>query len=293
MTLRHLRIFVTVYREMSITKAARKLYMAQPSVSLAIRELEEHYQVKLFNRINRRIFATEKGTQLYEYACQMIELTAETEQMMRSQGEPVRLHIGSSVTIGNTILPGVVKKFQDRYASCEIQVTIQNSRNIVQAVVKNEQDIGIVEDKTGSSQLAELPFCRDEFCFVCGMQHPLAGRPEVSLEEICGYPFFMREPGSASREVMDSFARIQQIKYRILWESTSNQAILRALKILDGISVLPRRILAGETEKGSLISLPLYPEEFNRQLSIIYHKRKGMPSALKSLIEILMDEREE
>ena len=153
MTLRHLRIFAAVYREMSITKAAEKLYMTQPSVSLAVREMEEHYQVRLFNRINRRIFPTEKGTALYGYARQILELMEETEGVMRTSAAPLKLHIGSSITIGNTILPQVIRKFQEKYRECEVQVTVQNSRNIVQAVVKNEQDIGLVEDKTGSSQL--------------------------------------------------------------------------------------------------------------------------------------------
>ena len=195
MTLRHFRIFVAVYREMSITKAAEKLYMAQPSVSLAVRELEEHYQARLFNRINRRIFPTEKGTALYGYARQIIELAEETEGVMRTSSAPSKLHIGSSITIGNTVLPQVIKKFQEKYRECEVQVTIQNSRNIVQAVVKNEQDIGLVEDKAGSSQLEEVPFCSDEFSFVCGEKHPLTAKQKVTLEEIAEYPFFYERGG--------------------------------------------------------------------------------------------------
>lgn len=290
MTLRHLEIFVAVYREMSITKAAEKLYIAQPSVSLAVRELEEHYQVQLFNRINRRIFPTEKGTALYEYAKQITELTEETERIMRVPQAPVKLHIGSSITIGNTILPQVVKKFQKKYVDCEIQVTIQNSRNIVQAVVRNEQDIGLVEDKAGSTQLEEMPFCCDDFSFVCGRNHPLAMKKEMTLEELAEYPFFMREPGSASREVFDSFMKIRQIKHCILWESTSNQALIHGLKTLDGISVLSKRIVKEEIKKGAVIPLPVRPKEFNRQFSLIYHKRKKMPEALKYLIEILMEQ---
>lgn len=254
MTLRHFRIFVAAYREMSITKAAEKLYMAQPSVSLAVRELEEHYQARLFNRINRRIFPTEKGTALYGYARQIIELEEETEGVMRTSSAPSKLHIGSSITIGNTILPQVIKKFQEKYRECEVQVTIQNSRNIVQAVVKNEQDIGLVEDKAGSSQLEEVPFCSDEFSFVCGENHPLTAKQKVTLEEIAEYPFFMREAGSASREAFDNFMKIRQIKYRILWESMSNQALIHGIKNLDGISVLPKRILREEIKKGRLSS---------------------------------------
>ncbi|MDO5135235.1 MAG: LysR family transcriptional regulator [Eubacteriales bacterium] len=290
MTLRHLYVFTTVYQEMSITRAAQKLYISQPGVSLAIRELEEYYQVSLFHRINRKIFPTEKGELLYQYASQITELSRETEQMMRHPEIPLHFHIGASVTIGTTILPQAVKRFQDRYENCEVQVTIQNSRSIEQSVVKNEQDIGLVEDQIKNSQLVEIPFCQDPFHFICSSSHPLAKQREVSLEEICAYPFFSREIGSASREVQDSFLKLRQMNYRIMWESSSNQAVIRGLKMLDGIAVFPERLVERELREGELVILPCQPEEFDRQFSLIYHKRKNMSPVFQSFIDILVEE---
>ena len=86
MTLRHLYIFTAVYQEMSITKAAERLHLAQPRVSQAVKELEEEYGVQLFERLNRRLFVTDKGERLYDYAIHLLELSQEMEEDLRSSG---------------------------------------------------------------------------------------------------------------------------------------------------------------------------------------------------------------
>ena len=86
MTLRHLYIFIAVYQEMSITKAAERLHLAQPRVSQAVKELEEEYGVRLFERLNRKLFVTEKGERLYDYAVHLLELSQEMEEDLLSSG---------------------------------------------------------------------------------------------------------------------------------------------------------------------------------------------------------------
>lgn len=289
MTLRHMKIFQVVYTEMSITRAAQKLHLSQPGVSQAIRELEEYYQTPLFHRINRKISATEKGSQLYEYVKQINELMEETETAMKSPKAPSELHIGSSITIANIILPEAVRRLREEYENCEIRVTVRNSRQITREVIKNELDLGLVEDEIESGQLEEIPFGRDTFCFVCGSAHPLAGRKQVTAEEICAYPFLMRERGGASRDIMDSFARVKQLKYQVLWDSISNQAIIQALQRLEGISVLPLRLVEEEARAGRLSVLPYCPREFGRSFSLIYHRKKHISRPMESLITYLQN----
>lgn len=285
MTLRHFEIYVTVYNEMSITKAARKLYVTQPSVSFAIKEMEEFYNVKLFNRINRRIFATEKGECLYEYARKILQMADKTKQIICEQEGPTKIHIGSSVTIGNTLLPVIIKKIQNRYMNSEIKLTVQNSNDIVKAVLKNELDMGFVEDKIESSQLEEVSFYRDCFAFVCRSRHPLS-EENMDINDVCTYPFFLREYGSGSRDVFENIKHSFQRPYSIMCESISNQSIIQLLKVTDGISVLPLSVVKKEVEDGTLICLPVYPKEFERQFSFIYHKG-NIHSAIKSVESIL------
>lgn len=284
MTLRHLKIFVTVYQEMNITRASELLHLAQPSVSTAIKELEDHYGISLFDRINRRIHATEKGTEFYSYANDIIQRFEEMESSIPGMAQTEKLHVGSSITIGNYIIPDLLKEFRKKHRSCEVKVTIQNSQNIMQAVLKNELDLGLVEDQVVNEHLCQRVFMKDQLCFACGREHPLAEKEQITLEMICGYPFFMRERGSAGREITDHMIRSKGIKYHISWESVSNQALLRAIEAEPGITVLSEKILQSAVAAGRIAVLPLHPEEFDRCFRLIFHKKKHITDVLNDFI---------
>ncbi|MCD7737385.1 MAG: LysR family transcriptional regulator [Lachnospiraceae bacterium] len=286
MTLRNLEIFVTVYREMSITKAARKLHLAQPGVSLAIKEMEEEYRVRLFDRINRRLSATEKGDQMYAYATHILEMEEEMENAMTAPDVPVNLRLGASITIGTFLVPRIVKCFRERYPTSRLQVTIQNSQQVIRAVIRNEQDLGVVEDRADSDQLRELPFMKDELCFLCGADHPLASRESVTLEEICCFPLYLREKGSASREITENLLRTCAAKGEILWESVSNEALAGAIKENPGITVLSARLVEKELKEGSIQILPLHPDAFMRSFSLIHHRKKYLTEPMQFLMDL-------
>lgn len=127
MTLRHFRIFVAVCKQGGITKAAESLYLAQPAVSLAVRELEEHYDVRLFDRIGRRLYLTEAGKEFLAYAERILALCDDLEKGARQWDEQSPLHIGSSMTIGTKLLPGLVRRFRQQYPAAKVTVEIKNS----------------------------------------------------------------------------------------------------------------------------------------------------------------------
>lgn len=287
MTLRHLRIFAAVYQEMSITKASKKLHLAQPSVSLAIKELEDAYHIQLFDRINRRLFITERGEAFYTYTSHILDLFEEMENSMIAPDIPLGISLGSSITIGNYLVPRTIAAFREKYPGCEVAVRIQNSQQIVQAVLKNELDLGLVEDKVKNDQLEAVPFMRDRLYFICGKDHPLAGKKMLTLETICGYPLFLREPGSAGREITDGLLKAHQIKAKVSWESVSNQALIRAVEVNQGISVMSEKLIGDEVKSGRIVILPLYPKAFERSFALIYHKKKYLTGALEELIKMV------
>jgi DNA-binding transcriptional LysR family regulator len=286
MSIRHLRIFLAVYQEMNITKAAAKLHLAQPSVSLAIKELEENYHIQLFDRINRRLFITQKGEAFYEYAFHIVSLFDEMENRMVSQDIPLGINLGSSITIGNYVVPQILQKFHKMYPSCQVHVQVQNSKQIVQGVIKNELDLGVVEDQVLNNHLIAVPFMQDRLYFLCSSKHPLAKKKCIGLEEICEYPFLMREPGSAAREITDGLLKSRQLKPYILWESVSNQAILQALKSNNGIAIMSGKLAEEEVNKGNIVMLPCNPDVFQRDFTLIYYKKKYRTLALEKLVQL-------
>ena len=115
MTLRHLKFSQPFTRHSSITRAAEALHLAQPSVSLAVKELENYYGIRLFERLGRRITPTEGGTAFYGYAIHIVSLFAEMETRMRNWDAFAALRVGTSITIGVSLLPGLIQAYQNGY----------------------------------------------------------------------------------------------------------------------------------------------------------------------------------
>ena len=127
MTLRHIRIFVTVYQQNSVTKAAHELHLAQPSVSLAIRELEGYYGSHLFERIGRHIAPTESGDAFYRYALHIISLFDDMEKKMRNWDTFGTLRVGASITIGTHILPTLIRAYEEVSPDFTIEALVNKS----------------------------------------------------------------------------------------------------------------------------------------------------------------------
>ena len=126
MSIRHFRIFIAVAEEENITKAAKKLYLTQPTVSIAIKEIEEHYGARFFERINQRLHITEEGKRFLDYAKHFIAMYDEMEIAFKNTDFTGRLRIGASVNIGTYYMPRLIREFQDRYPGIKVQVKKYN-----------------------------------------------------------------------------------------------------------------------------------------------------------------------
>ena len=127
MTLRHMKILVAVCAENSITKAAERLHIAQPAVSIAVKELEEYYGVKLFDRISRRLYLTDTGRTFLEYAAHIVALFDDMERSIRQWELSGKLRIGASITIGTHLMPRYVNAFYRNHPQSSIDVFIGSS----------------------------------------------------------------------------------------------------------------------------------------------------------------------
>lgn len=286
MTLRHLKIFVAVCEAQSVTKAAQSLHLAQPSVSLAITELEGYYGVVLFDRISRKLLITELGKQFLEYATHIVTLFDRMETEIRNWDTAGILRIGSSITIGNHLIPGYVKTFTATHPQIKVQVTIDNSRNIEDRILTNEVDFALIEGIVHSPQIESQKFMEDELVLICGKVHPLYEKDEVEVQDLAGYDFILREKGSGGRELFDSTMLVHQIEIEPLWESVSNQAIIRAVTQGLGIAVLPRSLLEKELLDGSLRKVAIKEVAFKRDCFVIFHRNKYLTESAKAFIEI-------
>ncbi len=191
MTLRHMKIYVSVFRLSSMTKAAEELHLAQPSVSLAVRELEDYYGVRLFERIGRHIYPTEAGKEFYSYAVHIVSLFEEMEKKIRNWDTLGILRIGSSITIGTRILPSLIARCQTAFPDLRVEAVVSNSTEIEKKILNNAIDIGLIETQTGQKELCSVPFMQDCLCAILPPGHPLAGQKDALSFSACPLPLFL------------------------------------------------------------------------------------------------------
>ena len=188
MTLRHLNVFLCVCDEGNMTVAAEKLHIAQPSVSQTIAELEKYYQVKLFERLGRKLYITIAVQKLITYARHIINLNKEADDVMREINHHGVIRIGASITVGTCILNDIIGQFIKNNPQVKIISTVNNTKIIEEMLLVDQLDVGIVEGKIHSSGILHAPFMADELVLVSSVSHTLdkTGKVKKSAMHLLG-----------------------------------------------------------------------------------------------------------
>lgn len=289
MTLRHIRIFTAVCKYGSITAAAEKLYLAQPTVSLAIKELERGYGVRLFDRIGKKLYLTEPGKQFLNYAEHLCSLYDEMERKIRNRDSSDTFRVGASITIGICLLPKYAAEFRRTHPGIKIQAVIDDSRRIEKKVMENSVDFALIEGIVHNRQISSREFLRDRLVLICGKDQDAAGKGSLKPEDLPKYSWILREKGSGTREYFDSILTVNNICIRPEWESVSTQAILEAVHAGLGLSVLPYRLAKRDLDAGRVVEIPVSGISFSRPYYIIYHQNKFLTQSAREFIDLILD----
>ncbi len=286
MTLRHLKIFIKVADLGSMTAASEALFIAQPTVSQAISELEDHYGVKLFDRLSRRLYITEVGRRLLSYARHIIALFDEMEQAMRNPDNSGVLKIGASVTVGTYLLPKLVNSFSGLYPALQIRAFTKNTKDIESLIISNTIDFGVVEGIVHTPDIVSTPFMDDELVLVCGRGHPLYNSRAVTPDELSELQFIVREQGSGTRELFESIMAANDIKWQLAWESNVSDGLKSAAISGLGVAVISKLLIEAEVNTGDLSIIKVIGIDFKRKFSIIHHKNKYLTQAMKAFFDL-------
>ena len=287
MTIRHLRVFVAVCECGGVTKAAQALHTAQPSISYAIAEMEKHYNVSLFERINQRLILTEVGKELLIKAKEILAGFDDFEELAQSGSHSVTLRIGSSLTLGKTVLPEYLNRLKNALPNISPIVSINKTADIEKELELGNLDFGMVEGDVLSPHLRAIPFGGDSIVAVCAKDQQIPC--ELSLEELIKYPLLLREVGSASRNLFDQALSLNHLSAKPVLESVSNECIIASVEARLGISVLPESLVIPSIKDGKLKVLTVKDTDFRRNHSLLIHKNKKL-SPLQSKALSLCEE---
>lgn len=252
MTIRHLRIFIEVVDSGTMSTAASRLFISQPTVSQAIRELEEHYGILLFERLNKKLFITEKGKRLLSYARNVVKQFDDMEEMMLQENYIEKIRIGVTITVGSCILGEVIKNFKKINPHIEIYSYVSNTRDIEEKLLKSELDIGIVEGKVKSPDLISIPEVDDFLVLVCSTDHPFAKKKVVKIEDLENQKFAMREQGSGTRELFERYMLDKGIPIKIAFEGNSSSSIKKTVIENNLLAVISVRLVEEEIKAGKI-----------------------------------------
>ena len=286
MTIRHLKIFLAVADCGTMSQAAKQLYITQPSVSQAIRELEERYQVLLFERLSKKLYITEAGKTFYSYAKQVVfQFDQMEEHMLNNRKE--RLRVGATVTVGSRVLPEIVREFRMENPQIDIYCYGGNTQTVEEQLLSMELDVGIIEGKVQRPDLIAIPMIDDYLVLVCGMEHPFMDREKLYPDDLRGQEFVMRERGSGTRALFEQYLLRHGIRIKVVFEENSPAAILQTVKINQCLAVLSVSLIEEELRRGTLKAFAQEEQEWNRKFSFVYHKDKFLTSGIRKLKEIV------
>lgn len=284
MTTRHLLIFQKVCETGSITRAAEQLFMTQPAVSHAIRELETELDLVLFDRISRKIFLTEAGKLFLRKVNRILDLYEDLSSGISHLKKQALLRIGSSITIANLWLPAIVQAFQAHPHATPHRATIDRASVIQDLLLKNELDLALIEGAISDEQLTCIPFSSYPLLVVCAPAHPFAQKKALSLKELAMEPLLLREPGSAIRNTLDSIFLLHGLSAEPLWTSSNSQVLIQGVKQNLGLTVLPDVLIRRELSEGSLTALTLTDATLRNENHIVYHRDKYLTDAIKAFL---------
>lgn len=288
MTLRHFQIFKTVCNEESITLAAEKMNMTQPAVSIAIKELESFYKVKLFERMNRRIFITEAGHCLLQYADTVLSQFEESISVIRDAAKFNKCCFGANVTIGETRLALLVKKITAAFPDYRIKAIVKNSREIEQMLLRNDIDFAVVDSVSTSANLKITRLFKRKMVAVCNPSY--TDKNEMTLKELSQERLLLREEGSCTRTCSDAVFEAKSLPVTPFIESVSTFSLTQCAENGLGITILPEIIAKPAVAKGTLKIISISDAVFEREYLIIRHKNKYLTNCMNNIIDLIKTE---
>jgi DNA-binding transcriptional LysR family regulator len=267
-----LRIFTAVADQMSFSKAAKALYVSQPAVSKAVRELENQVGQPLFERGAGKLSLTEAGALLAERgrAILAIERTAEEDLGALRGLQHGVLRIGASTTIATYLLPPLIAAFLRNYPGIDLRMTILNTRSIVKLLLDYEIDVALVEGPVADERITSEAWRADELVVIAAPDHPFvlqAGQDGIPISLLAEEVILVREPGSGTREVAEQALAERGVRARRTVQLGSTEAIKQAVAAGLGLAIVSKATIPDEVALHKLTTLHVRDLTIERTLT--------------------------
>ena len=281
-TIQQMESLIFLVEEGSFSRAAKRVFLTQPSLTKHIKNLEEAVNAKIVNRENMGISLTTEGKILYDYARRMIKLRDEVrEKILRAKdNNSGNIFVSASTIPATYILPYLLNDFKTLFPDIRAYIQANDSEETLGMILNNQAEIGFIGKKTLNKRLNVEPLWKDTLVLAIPVDHPWRKRKDVTLDEISKEPYIIRETGSATRDIMEEYLLKNTdkslFKFNIVCEIGSSESVKEAIIAGLGISILSIHAIKRELKQGTLIAMPIQDCTIQRYFYLIYKKQLSL-----------------
>ncbi|MBN1102554.1 MAG: LysR family transcriptional regulator [Deltaproteobacteria bacterium] len=287
--LNQLRVFYEAARSGSFTSAARKLFITQPAVTAQMKALEDQCTLKLFKKKGRRLFLTDEGNTLYEYAKRIFEYEREVEDVIEEMRKLKRgiLRLGTSKAYARYFMPFLISRFREAYPHIKVYLDEGSSLDIIRSLVDLKNEVAVIAKVEDHPNVTFIPFKQDQLVLILAPGHPLAKRKHVSLEELVNDPMIMKEANSGTRKRVNELFSSKGLTPNVLMETSNTEFIKQLVQRGEGISFLVEEAVAADIREKRLATIPVAGETPFLDVSIAYLEAQHLSHAAGAFVEML------
>ncbi len=296
MNLKQLEAFVQIADSGSFSKAAKDLFLTQPTISAHISSLEKELNTRIFVRNTKEVRLSDSGKILYDYAKQMTVLQKKIEDTFAVREEKAQqcLTIAASTIPAQYLLPGILARFNEKYPNQQFEILESDSAKVVEQVVNNEVDIGFTGTVIDKRLCKYIPFYQDELVVIAPNTEKYLALKEKNANAtwVAEEALIMREAGSGTRKEAEKQLRrigVNPTRLNVIASMESTEAIKRAVSSGMGISVMSKLAVEEEILKGSLLAIPLSADDMRRDINVIYNRNLQLSRPSERFIKVVKE----
>lgn len=290
-TLRQLKVFEAIARNLSFTRAAEELHTTQPTVSIQYKQLADIVGQPLLEQIGKKVFLTDAGRELLKVCRDIFESLSRFEMLMSDMKgvKAGRLKL-SVITTAKYFVPRLLGLFCQRYPGIDVSLKVDNRERLLQRMADNQDDLYVLGQPPEHMEVELQPFLENPMVVLAARDHPLAGVKHIPPRRLTDEPFLMREAGSGTRLATEKFFMERGLKLKVRMELGSNEAIKQAVAGGLGITVLSAHTLALERSADDLVILDVEGFPIRRHWYLAYSKDKQLSVVARVFLEFLHEE---
>jgi DNA-binding transcriptional LysR family regulator len=284
-----LRVFYYAAKNLNYTAAANELFITQPAVTFQVKAFEDYCSLKLFKKRGRRIFLTDEGKVLYEYAEKIFKYEKEIINVIDDMRELKRgvLSLGTTKAYARYFMPLIISTFHENYPNIKIQLNEGSSLDMIYSLLDLKIEVAVIAKPVDHHEISFFPFSQEEMVIVIPIDHPFASKKSISFKELAQEPFIMKEDGSGTRKLVEDLFAQDDSDPNVLMETSNTEFIKQLVMRGDGVSLLVKATVEAEIKERKLSAVQLKGPKVFLDVSIAYLKNQVLSPSAQAFVDTL------